>query len=67
MSICQAVGCKVAVPMLLCGPHYRLVPVAIKRRLSRRDPEARLDAIKAVAGKEGKMKLFNELMMAQDR
>lgn len=67
MKACQAVGCPVVVKFGFCGSHSRLVPVVIRRRLKARDPQARLDAIRAVAAKEGKLKLFNELLMAQDR
>lgn len=51
----------------MCGAHHRLIPVAIRRLLRQGGRLARLAAIKAVASKEGKTKLYEELEMAQDR
>jgi hypothetical protein len=66
---CAAAGCKIPVRYdgKFCGPHFRKIPKAIKDQLSERQPGARLAAIKAVAAKEGKSKLYRELEMAQDR
>lgn len=64
---CSAVGCPVNTRAMLCGSHYRLVPVVIKRRLSAEGKRALPAAVKAIAAKEGKMKLYNELEMAEGR
>lgn len=64
---CFAAGCNVTTKPMLCGPHYRLVPVVLKRRLSCEGKAVLMEAIKAIAQKEGKMKLYRELEMAEDR
>ena len=67
MSTCNAAGCKILTKRFMCGPHQRMIGVAIRRRLRYGGKPVRMAAIRAVAEKEGKLKLYEELEMAEDR
>lgn len=69
MTTCQAAGCNVFLrgEIRFCGPHRRAIPIDIRRRMRYGGHVVLMQAIKAVASKEGKTKLYQELEMAQDR
>jgi len=59
MPICAAIGCKVETAYFMCGSHWHMVPARLRRALAQDfNDENRLEAIRIVAIKEHKTRLY---------
>lgn len=67
MQICAAVGCKVETSYFMCGAHWHMVPARLRRALHEEfTDENRLEAIRIVAIKEHKTRLYETWIQTYD-